>query len=75
MRIAKKILEPCNTSKAKKKGLPAQSKSPTVNDDESINGGGIERMLAMPEVNHIKKMRNEKSLSINELPRTTGLSW
>ncbi|MFD2628005.1 hypothetical protein [Oceanobacillus kapialis] len=29
----------------------------------------------MPEVNHIKKMRNEKSLSINEISRRTGFSW
>ncbi|MDA3129470.1 hypothetical protein ACFPTR_06200 [Aliibacillus thermotolerans] len=30
-------------------------------------------MLAMPEINHIKKLRNDKSLSINEISRRTGL--
>lgn len=29
--------------------------------------GVSERMLAMPEVNHIKNLRNNKSLSINEI--------
>lgn len=38
-------------------------------------GGGHERMLAMPEVHHIKKLRNEKSLSINEISRRTGFCW
>jgi len=32
-------------------------------------------MLAMPEVNHIKKLRNDKSLSINEIVKRTGFSW
>src|SRR5690625_262805 len=32
-------------------------------------------MLAMPEINHIKKLRNEKSLSINEISKRTGFSW
>ena len=32
-------------------------------------------MLAMPEVHHIKKLRNEKSLSINEISRRTGFCW
>ena len=32
-------------------------------------------MLAMPEVNHIKKLRNEKSLSINKISERTGFSW
>ena len=32
-------------------------------------------MLAMPEVNHIKKLRNVKSLSINEIVKRTGFSW
>src|SRR5699024_2171572 len=34
-----------------------------------------ERMLAMPEINHIKKLRNIKSLSINEISKRTGFSW
>jgi len=32
-------------------------------------------MLAMPEINHIKKLRNDKSLSINEISRRTGFCW
>ena len=32
-------------------------------------------MLAMPEINHIKKLRNEKSLSINEISKRTGFCW
>jgi len=37
--------------------------------------GGNERMLAMPEINYIKKMRNIKSLSINEISKRTGFCW
>ena len=37
--------------------------------------GGNERMLAMPEINHIKKLRNVKSLSINEISKRTGFCW
>src|SRR5690625_3560868 len=37
--------------------------------------GGNERMLAMPEINHIKKLRNNKSLSINEISKRTGFCW
>lgn len=36
---------------------------------------GSERMLAMPEVKHIKKLRNMKSLSINEISKRTGFCW
>lgn len=32
-------------------------------------------MLAMPEINHIKRLRNIKSLSINEIPKRTGFCW
>nr|WP_144929280.1 IS21 family transposase [Paenibacillus bovis] len=32
-------------------------------------------MLAMPEINHIKKLRNIKSLSINEISKRTGFCW
>lgn len=32
-------------------------------------------MLAMPKINHIKKLRNDKSLSINEISKRTGFSW
>jgi len=65
------MLEGCT----KRKGLPALSKYPTVIGDESIMVGGNERMLAMPEINHIKKLRNEKSLSINEISKRTGFCW
>lgn len=34
-----------------------------------------ERMLAMPEINHIKNLRNNKSLSINEIVKRTGFAW
>ena len=40
-----------------------------------INDGRFERMLAMPEINHIKKLRNIKSLSINEVSKRTGFCW
>ncbi|MBP1969178.1 hypothetical protein J2Z83_001282 [Virgibacillus natechei] len=29
----------------------------------------------MPEINHIKKLRNIKSLSINEIVKRTGFCW
>ncbi len=32
-------------------------------------------MLAMPEINHIKHLRNNKSLSINEISKRTGFCW
>ncbi|GAE93805.1 mobile element protein [Gracilibacillus boraciitolerans JCM 21714] len=32
-------------------------------------------MLAMPEINHIKKLRNIKLLSINEISKRTGFCW
>ncbi|GAA4068874.1 hypothetical protein [Amphibacillus indicireducens] len=32
-------------------------------------------MLAMPEINHIKNLRNNKSLSINEISKRTGFCW
>ena len=32
-------------------------------------------MLAMPEVNCIKLMRNQKSLSINHISKTLGINW
>lgn len=32
-------------------------------------------MLAMPEINHIKKLRNVKSLSINDISKRTGFCW
>lgn len=37
--------------------------------------GVVKGMLAMPEINHIKKLRNIKSLSINELSKRTGFCW
>ncbi|WHT48262.1 hypothetical protein QNH10_20005 [Sporosarcina thermotolerans] len=32
-------------------------------------------MLAMPEINCIKLMRNQKSLSINKISKTLGINW
>lgn len=32
-------------------------------------------MLAMPEINCIKLMRNQKSLSINHISKTLGINW
>ncbi|WP_202079834.1 hypothetical protein [Caldalkalibacillus salinus] len=29
----------------------------------------------MPEIKHIKKLRNEKCLSINAITKRTGISW
>lgn len=29
----------------------------------------------MPEINHIKNLRNNKSLSINEISKRTGFCW
>src|SRR5690625_3357991 len=37
--------------------------------------GEVKGMLAMPEINHIKKLRNIKSLSINEISKRTGFCW
>lgn len=34
-----------------------------------------ERMLTMLEINHIKKLRNEKSFSINKISKRTGIDW
>lgn len=59
----------------KRKGLPAFINYPTVNSDQTTNGGGNERMLAMPEINHIKKLRNDNSLSIHAIVKRTGFCW
>ncbi|MFD2706766.1 IS21 family transposase [Salibacterium lacus] len=32
-------------------------------------------MLAMPDIKHIKNLRNEKSFSINAITKRTGISW
>ena len=32
-------------------------------------------MLTMPEINCIKLMRNQKSLSINKISKTLGINW
>jgi transposase len=37
--------------------------------------GGHERMLAMPEVDYIKHLREKEDLSINEIARKTGKNW
>lgn len=41
----------------------------------SLTVGGFERMLAMPEVNYIKHLRENEDLSINEIARKTGRNW
>ncbi len=35
----------------------------------------LKGMLAMPEINCIKLMRNQKSLSINKISKTLGINW
>lgn len=42
---------------------------------EIITDGGIERMLAMPEVNYIKHLRENEDLSINEISEKVGCNW
>lgn len=37
--------------------------------------GEFERMLAMPEVNYIKHLRDNEDLTINEIARKTGKNW
>lgn len=37
--------------------------------------GGHERMLAMPEVNYIKHLRENEDLTISEISRKTGHNW
>jgi transposase len=37
--------------------------------------GGHERMLAMPEVNYIKHLRENEDLTINEIAKKTGRNW
>ncbi len=32
-------------------------------------------MLAMPEINYIKHLRESEDLSINEISRKTGCNW
>ena len=32
-------------------------------------------MLTMPEINCIKLMRNQKSLSINQISKALGINW
>lgn len=43
--------------------------------DKIIQSGGNERMLAMPEVNYIKHLRETEDLSISEISRKTGNNW
>jgi transposase len=43
--------------------------------DEIFTVGGFERMLAMPEVNYIKHLRDNEDLTINEIARKTGKNW
>lgn len=37
--------------------------------------GGNERMLAMPEVNYIKHLRENEDLNISEISRKIGVDW
>lgn len=37
--------------------------------------GEFERMLAMPEVNYIKHLRDNEDLTINEIAKKTGRNW
>lgn len=37
--------------------------------------GEFERMLAMPEVNYIKHLRDNEDLTINEIVKKTGKNW
>lgn len=43
--------------------------------DKIIQDGGNERMLAMPEVNYIKHLRENEDLTISEISRKTGHNW
>lgn len=58
----------------KKACQPPQNTLPLIVTKQLMVGGN-ERMLAMPEINHIKKLRNIKSLSINEISKRTGFCW
>jgi transposase len=55
--------------------LPATPSPSTVIGVESIHSGGLERMLAMSEINCIKFLRNNKGLSISEIQRTLKINW
>lgn len=51
------MLEGCT----KRKGLPAPFKYPTVIGVQSIIGGRVKGILALSEINHIKKLRRVKN--------------
>lgn len=55
--------------------MPAPKLTPTVLIEKITTVGGYERMLAMPEVDYIKHLREKEDLSINEIARKTGCNW
>ena len=58
------VLQPKYEKSAKKeKACQPNQKTLSLIVTKLINDGRSERMLAMPEVNHIKKLRNIESLS------------
>lgn len=59
---------------AKKIDLPVTPSHSTVKVSNLISGG-IERMLAMSEINCIKTLRNEKGLSISTIAETLSINW
>lgn len=65
----------CEKGAKKKKACQPNQKTLSLIVTKLLNDGRFERMLAMPEINHIKKWRNIKSLSINEISKRTGFCW
>ena len=55
--------------------MQALSLTSTVLIDEILTGWGNERMLAMPEINYIKHLRENEDLSLSEIARKTGKDW
>jgi len=54
--------------------LPASQYLSTVIDDE-LNQWRLKGMLTMPEINSIKCLRNDKSLSVNEIAKIHNINW
>src|SRR5690625_6814051 len=57
------------------KACQPNQKNLTLIVTKQLMMGVVKGMLAMPEINHIKKLRNIKSLSINEISKRTGFCW
>lgn len=73
-----KSLEYCNPNdvkgmQKKKACQPPQNTVQLIVNKQLIVGGN-KRVLAMPKVNHIKNLRNNKSLSIIEISNLTFFS-